>query len=304
MLALHLTLSELIHINRCRVYMQVYLYSDIITADGKQIETWCISSPEHHRTSKWSWPHIPLPTPHSWKIWKKFIKQLQRSWITNGQRLGAWLTDTHQNWPNQIQQIKIPNLPRLIPTPTSFRSYMETIPRYQQIILGELSYPTEEDITLLFQDIGQGLAIGASDAAFHSLTGTATHSYILQGTATGTKIQGNATTPGIHSQMTPFRAEFFGHHSTYLILHHIVYYYHNLLNFPIRPTSIIHNSIPIFQTYTDNKKVANTMSQLTLPKYATNLKYAIRDEADIIMETHALVKQIPFEARIENYGSM
>ena len=84
--------SELTHINRCRLYLQVSSLSDITTACGKYLThsaTHCNfdSFMPHH----YSWPNQMRPYQYSRRLWKEALK---RAFPHNSniltQKLGSW----------------------------------------------------------------------------------------------------------------------------------------------------------------------------------------------------------------------
>ena len=71
------TPDEIIKINYCRIYLQVYNLSDITNGFGTNINH-CIlqhiKNPD--TTSSYNWPHQPNPSRQSWKIWDEAINTI------------------------------------------------------------------------------------------------------------------------------------------------------------------------------------------------------------------------------------
>jgi hypothetical protein len=92
--ALSPTSSELMALNRCRLYLQVLFLSEICTGDGLAIsgDAWvgkCFEVPHKQE----SWPRQQRPSHKDWTIWQLFIK---KAFIVRGLRLRVplsnWLT--------------------------------------------------------------------------------------------------------------------------------------------------------------------------------------------------------------------
>ncbi len=65
--------------NYCRIYLQVELISDIVTADGKSIRhgIWAGQFTDEHRQSpKTSWITQPRPTEKAWSIWRLTLQRV------------------------------------------------------------------------------------------------------------------------------------------------------------------------------------------------------------------------------------
>jgi hypothetical protein len=92
----HASRKEKILINRCRLALQVECLSDIVNAEGKQIDSaWLsLSKPKPSRSNK-RWPRQEDPGHEAWLIWKNF---LQRAFLNDNlelrRPLGKW---THTN---------------------------------------------------------------------------------------------------------------------------------------------------------------------------------------------------------------
>jgi len=87
-------ISILKAINRCRVYLQLILVSDIATADGRKLlpEVKQGSIPDWRSSLKW--PHQGRPSKTDWNVWSQLLEtgnHLIRP-------LGRWDSCTHQEW--------------------------------------------------------------------------------------------------------------------------------------------------------------------------------------------------------------
>ena len=93
------TRQELCSLNRCRLYLQVFYLSDIVSGNDRHIlqeaeEGYLLSQ----RRNRWQWPRQPRPPPRDWKTWRIAIHDV---WIRSetsliSQPLGAWVSDSHQ----------------------------------------------------------------------------------------------------------------------------------------------------------------------------------------------------------------
>ncbi len=89
---------QLCLINSCQQYLQVILFSDITTADGRHILLSIIKvSRAAHRTSTLQWSKQDTPPDRAWSQWRLVLKYIS----TNSKlhiSLGNWLTMPHQQW--------------------------------------------------------------------------------------------------------------------------------------------------------------------------------------------------------------
>jgi Reverse transcriptase (RNA-dependent DNA polymerase) len=60
--------------NFCRLYLQVELLSDILTADGKRIRPSIWKGERLIQCHRWKWPHQPRPDNKGWSIWKRILR--------------------------------------------------------------------------------------------------------------------------------------------------------------------------------------------------------------------------------------
>jgi hypothetical protein len=97
-LTFHLETTQLYHINLCRLYLQVFFLSDIVTAKGDRLLQEVITgSGITQRQSLLDWPDIPLPPRSSWLQWTNFL-----AYIANGNKLhyplGQWTCAPQYRW--------------------------------------------------------------------------------------------------------------------------------------------------------------------------------------------------------------
>ena len=93
------TREELCSINRCRLYLQVFYLSDIVSGNGRKLlheahEGQILTQ----RQSKWQWPWQTRPPNSDWKLWRIAITDV---WINSEtdlltQPLGKWIGSSHQ----------------------------------------------------------------------------------------------------------------------------------------------------------------------------------------------------------------
>ena len=100
---------DLVRINRCRLYLQVHLVSEISSTDGTQLSTlvWRGQRPASS-TTKLLWPRQPRPSSESWRLWRRFLQPLlqPRSYtcystsLPLANPLGRWFThlDDSRQW--------------------------------------------------------------------------------------------------------------------------------------------------------------------------------------------------------------
>jgi hypothetical protein len=85
-------------LNRCSLYLQVYTFSDIVTADGCRFlpeikKGQCTSS----RESSLLWPVQGNPPNADWNLWRKYLGMFESSNKLSSP-LGKWLASTYQHW--------------------------------------------------------------------------------------------------------------------------------------------------------------------------------------------------------------
>lgn len=95
--------SEILAINRCRLYMQVVSLSDIATGDGTRITKKAYRGiSDSFRSSKWRWAVQINPTPREWKLWRQalclFAHDSIRQTGTISTPLGNWQDPGHQQY--------------------------------------------------------------------------------------------------------------------------------------------------------------------------------------------------------------
>lgn len=82
-------------LNRCRIYLQVILLSDIVDTSGHTILLGVKQGALYHRKSKLQWPIQGIPPRQDWQVWHKFLLHLE----SRGnliQPLGKWTSPSHQ----------------------------------------------------------------------------------------------------------------------------------------------------------------------------------------------------------------
>ena len=73
-LQLHLSIVQLIQINLCRLYLQVFHLSDMLDPNDKQvIQNFIKGIKPIKQTSSYRWPNQIKPSPNAWKLWKKIL---------------------------------------------------------------------------------------------------------------------------------------------------------------------------------------------------------------------------------------
>jgi hypothetical protein len=75
-------ISILKAINRCRVYLQLILVSDIATADGRKLlpEVKQGSIPDWRSSLKW--PHQGRPSKTDWNVWSQLFRDRESPYLT------------------------------------------------------------------------------------------------------------------------------------------------------------------------------------------------------------------------------
>ena len=87
---------SLAQMNRCRLANNAIFLSDMVTANGRQIERRRLRA-GGALMSKFRFPR-ETPSPSDWKAWEEFWRAYTREGLTLWQPLGAWVEPTHQVW--------------------------------------------------------------------------------------------------------------------------------------------------------------------------------------------------------------
>ena len=93
------TNQELCSINRCRLYLNVFYLSDIVTGNGFFILHEALNGQSlTQHTSRWKWPRKSSPGTKDWRIWNIAIIDVWIQSETNRLRelLGDWIYPSHQ----------------------------------------------------------------------------------------------------------------------------------------------------------------------------------------------------------------
>ena len=75
---LKLTRKEIQDLNKCRMYLQIFNISEIVTGDGKRIteDAWAGTFSNENRDLQLEWPQWPRPTEEKWRLWRYVIRQV------------------------------------------------------------------------------------------------------------------------------------------------------------------------------------------------------------------------------------
>lgn len=99
----HFTKSELMTLNRCRLFLEVLFLSDIVDGKGEKVTLKAMNGiRDSHRCSEWTWPLQIRPVPIEWKVWQRAITLI----VSHGERqgrklvtpLGPWIRYSHQRF--------------------------------------------------------------------------------------------------------------------------------------------------------------------------------------------------------------
>jgi hypothetical protein len=83
-------------INHCRLYIQVLMLSNIMSADGQNILPEIIHGHRpQFQSSSLQWPDYPRPT--NWSAWRMLLQHITIGVCLN-KPLGNWIEKSHQRW--------------------------------------------------------------------------------------------------------------------------------------------------------------------------------------------------------------
>jgi hypothetical protein len=95
--------NDLVHINRCRLYLQVTTLADITNGNGMLLLQGILKgSKMSHHQPYYSWPRQERPGVVSWRLWRKAIKKCfmrnVRLHLLPGLQLGLWTDGEDADW--------------------------------------------------------------------------------------------------------------------------------------------------------------------------------------------------------------
>jgi hypothetical protein len=83
---------DLTDINRCHVYLRVFVLSEIVNIQGDTIEEWAITGERSNaRHSTWHWPVQQKPPRTMWNKWKAALIAVFNNETTLTAPMGAWM---------------------------------------------------------------------------------------------------------------------------------------------------------------------------------------------------------------------
>ena len=92
-------MSDLQSLNRCRIVWHLLFLSDLVAANGRQIESKFLSAPTelHPVQSELSFAE-ERPTPADWAVWAAFWGRFTFDGMYLESPLGDWVEPTHRRW--------------------------------------------------------------------------------------------------------------------------------------------------------------------------------------------------------------
>ena len=86
-------------LNRCRIYLQVFTLSDLMTCKGDTFTNTFLCQRDHQRRNNYHWPFQPQPSQNMIKTWKKALRKTfqLKSGVTT-YKLGNWLHSNFNEW--------------------------------------------------------------------------------------------------------------------------------------------------------------------------------------------------------------
>lgn len=304
------TEKELEHLNKCRLYLQVYLLSDVYTADGKALELWVISFSDIRRKSKWEWPHTSKPSNYSRYIWKRAIQKIFDSLNKIKHVLGEWYRPSHQVWPPMLVEPIPMRQSVLIPPPSSFSQYLEGIPKYQQSILGRYTpLPSENALLSILHDLYDGKLICTTSSS-GCVKGLSTYTYLITSSSQHYLFIGKGITSGTPSLISQQRSDIMGHLALFYIIYHLrTYHTQNKILTPTHPkryqlrTYDFHlKNIPALSIYSTSTKFHRIIKTYTQPYNTNKVKYTLQPDADAITELIKVATLLPFAPEVMSLG--
>ena len=75
---IRLTPKEINEVNKCRIYLQIFNVSKIVTGDGKWIRNniWAGERSTDNYNTAIDWPQWSRPTEEKWKLWRYVLRQV------------------------------------------------------------------------------------------------------------------------------------------------------------------------------------------------------------------------------------
>ena len=91
-----LTQTQLHSLNCCRLYLQVTRLSDIVTTDGKSIQTCFLHGSHHNIYTSLQWPVQRSPHTQTWKLWRQTLSRHFLAGTKLTKPLGHWVCITNK----------------------------------------------------------------------------------------------------------------------------------------------------------------------------------------------------------------
>ena len=89
--------AEIQSINRCRGMLQCIFLSDVVTADGRYLESFVFDPGSFRSWSKYRFPQ-ECPSQQYWEKWFKFCHSYTLMVDKLDISLGTWINPTHRKW--------------------------------------------------------------------------------------------------------------------------------------------------------------------------------------------------------------
>ena len=104
------TKAEMADINRCRLYLRVFFFSDIVSGNGLYIIPEIVRGERFTQwVSRWKWPRQPRPPSRAWRLWNIAITEVwaQSESLRLTTPLGNWVHKSHMMHRYKIDGTKI-----------------------------------------------------------------------------------------------------------------------------------------------------------------------------------------------------
>ena len=86
-------------LNRCRIYLQAFTLSDLMTGKGNSFTETYRCQRDHQKWNRYKWPFQPTPSQKMIKLWRSTLrKTFQLKAGVTGHKVGRWLHLDFKEW--------------------------------------------------------------------------------------------------------------------------------------------------------------------------------------------------------------
>ena len=150
------------HVNKCRLYLQVFHLSDL-SRDGLTVDKGFLDGSKTYKNKELNIPTIRKPTRAQWQVWKSF---LHRNFLSPGVTINPKLGEASRDEcrPLRRRGTEIEQIMSLYGSEGGLAEILGLFPVELRSMIGEVTIPGDDGLKLS-ESIVEGECIGASDGS-------------------------------------------------------------------------------------------------------------------------------------------